>query len=134
MEITIKLHGIDSETLCKIMSLILYCLCYIPQIRLNLKNGTPMNDISYTSLGMNSMSIILWGYFMYKMEYYIYACCTFFVFINILFLITMKVYFYIKSVNEHYKSYGQPPPDPATTMANIMVAAASQQQNSSNDV
>lgn len=130
MEITISLEGITSEHVYRYVSLFMMMTAYIPQIRLNMKNGTPMNDISYVSLGMLTTSGLLWTLYTYEQGNVKEAIGTFFVSLNIITLISLKITYYIRSVREHYKTFGDPADaDPTKiAVAEIITKALNQEK------
>ena len=108
MEITISLEGITSEHIYKYVSLFMMGTAYIPQIKLSMKNGTPMNDFSYVSLGMLATSGLLWTLYTYEQGTVKEAIVSFFISFNVIILIGLKITYYIRSVREHYKTFGDP--------------------------
>lgn len=130
MEITISLEGITSEHIYKYVSLFMMCTAYIPQIRLSMKNGTPMNDFSYVSLGMLTTSGLLWTLYTYEQGNVKEAVSTFFVTLNIIVLISLKIKYYIRSVREHYKTFGDPADaDPTKIAVAEIITKALNQKN-----
>jgi uncharacterized protein with PQ loop repeat len=105
VEVTLALEGVTSANVYKYTSLVIMGLSYIPQLRFSYKRGTPMNDISYTSLCMLVVSGLLWTLYMYEQSSILYAASSLFVTLNVITLISMKAYLYMRSVNEHYKTF-----------------------------
>lgn len=80
----------------------------VPQLHLGYKSGS-LKDISISSQITVICSSALWAFYMYESELWYYACATSFVGICSMILLMMKVSFYYKRVNEHYKSFDKPP-------------------------
>lgn len=134
MEITISLEGITSEHIYKYVSLFMMGTAYIPQIKLNMKNGSPMNDFSYVSLGMLATSGLLWTLYTYEQGNTKEAIATFFVSLNVIVLISLKITYYIRSVREHYKTFGDPADaDPTKIAVAEILTKALNQNNEKNE-
>lgn len=131
MEITISLEGITSEHIYKYVSLFMMGTAYIPQIKLNMKNGSPMNDFSYVSLGMLATSGLLWTLYTYEQGNTKEAIASFMVSVNVIILISLKITYYIRSVREHYKTFGDPADaDPTKiAVAEILTKALNQKDD-----
>lgn len=131
MEITISLEGITSEHIYKYVSLFMMGTAYIPQIKLNMKNGSPMNDFSYVSLGMLATSGLLWTLYTYEQGNTKEAIASFMVAVNVIILISLKITYYIRSVREHYKTFGDPADaDPTKiAVAEILTKALNQKDD-----
>tara|TARA_Y100000389_G_scaffold185203_1_gene204389 strand:- start:10858 stop:11283 length:426 start_codon:yes stop_codon:yes gene_type:complete len=134
MEITISLQGITSELIYKYVSLFMMGTAYIPQIRLNMKNGTPMNDFSYVSLGMLITSGLLWTLYTYEQGNTKEAVASFFVTLNIIILVSLKIKYYIRSVREHYKTFGDPSDADPTKIAVAEIITKALNQNTENHI
>ena len=80
----------------------------LPQIRLGYKK-TSLQEISSISLVMISIASGLWACYMFELQYMYYVAATSFVGICSLILLTMKILFYYRKVNEHLKSIDQQP-------------------------
>lgn len=129
MEITISLEGITSEHVYKYVSLFMMCTAYIPQIKLSMKNATPMNDFSYVSLGMLTTSGLLWTLYTYEQGNVKETVATFFVTMNIIVLISLKITYYIRSVRNHYKTFGDPADADPTKIAVAEIITKALNQN-----
>jgi uncharacterized protein with PQ loop repeat len=131
MEISISLEGITSQDVYKYVSLIMMGTAYIPQIKLNMKNATPMNDFSYVSLAMLSTSGLLWTLYTYERGNVREAIATLFVSLNVITLVSLKVMYYIRSVRDHYKTFGEPgDADPTkVAVAEIITKAINQSKS-----
>jgi len=125
MEFTVSMDGMTSQLLYKYVSLFMLGLAYVPQIKLSYSNGTPMNDFSYISLGMLATGGLLWSLYLYENEELRDALASFFLTFNIFALISMKIHYYIQSVRDHYKTYGDPsaPIDPAKVAMSQIIEA-----------
>lgn len=131
MEITISLEGLTSQTVYKYVSLCMLGFAYIPQIRLSLANKSPMNDISSATLGMLTVSGLLWSLYTYEQGEMYSAMGTMFMTLNIIVLDVCKIYFYVQSVRQHYKTFGEPSEaDPTkVAVAEIISAAITKEKN-----
>ena len=130
MEITISLEGLTSQAVYKYVSLCMLGLAYVPQIRLSITNKTPMNDISSATLGMLTVSGLLWTLYTYEQGEIYSTIGTFFMTMNIIVLDVCKIYFYVQSVRQHYKTFGEPTEaDPTkVAMAESISAAISREE------
>mgnify|MGYP003706294695 CR=1 FL=1 len=99
-------------------SLALATVFLVPQIVKGYKTQS-LKDVSALSLTCVTASSFLWGFYMYETDLIHFACATGFVGVNALSLLSMKVVFYYKEMNDHYKSFGKPP----TTCAVIQAEA-----------
>lgn len=125
MEITISLEGLTSQSVYRYVSLCMLGLAYIPQIRLSIANKTPMNDVSSVTLGMLTVSGLLWSLYTYEQGEIYSAIGTIFMTINIVVLDVCKIYFYIQSVRKHYKTFGEPTEaDPTKVAVAEIISAA----------
>tara|TARA_B100001996_G_C18644389_1_gene586820 strand:+ start:822 stop:1169 length:348 start_codon:yes stop_codon:yes gene_type:complete len=91
------------------VSMILATTFLVPQTYSGFQTQS-LKDVSGMSLFFVFSSSTLWAFYMYDNEKIYYSFATAFVGLNALVLGVMKTIFYYKRVNEHYKSFDQPPP------------------------
>jgi hypothetical protein len=84
-----------------------------------------MNDISSATLGMLTVSGLLWTLYTYEQGEMYSAIGTMFMTLNIVVLDVCKIYFYIQSVRQHYKTFGEPSEaDPTKVAVAEIISAA----------
>ena len=83
-------------------------ICLMPQIYMGYKRES-LKDVSAVTIVCITFASGIWTLYMMETEQQIYAALTSFVGINAIVLLIMKIRFYYKRVNEHYKSFDKPP-------------------------
>ena len=79
----------------------------VPQTYSGFKSRS-LVDVSAGSMVIVAFSSGLWGLYMYKTSVVYYAVASYFVGLNAITLLVMKVVFYYERLNEHLKSFDKP--------------------------